>query len=164
VSNLLNLIRKHKPSKGEEESKERAVVRPWIQGMPWHAPSFGPQYIADQVGHADKAGATGWMVWNPGQDYTATWQGVPVSAKHRRTATASKSGDTKSSDTKSSDTKSSDTKSSDTKSNDAKPSDTKSNDSKPSDAKASDAKNDAKSSEPKSDEARVSAANEAEMK
>ena len=46
--------------------------------MPWHAPSFGPQYIADQVGHADKAGATGWMVWNPGQDYTATWQGVPT--------------------------------------------------------------------------------------
>jgi hypothetical protein len=32
------------------------------------------------VGHADKAGATGWMVWNPSQDYTATWQGVPVSS------------------------------------------------------------------------------------
>ena len=56
------------------------MVRPWIQGMPWHAPSFGPQYIADQMGHADKAGATGWMVWNPGQDYTATWQGVPLSS------------------------------------------------------------------------------------
>jgi len=91
VSNLLNLIRKHKPRhKEEEEPRERAVVRPWIQGMPWHAPSFGPQYIADQVGHADKAGATGWMVWNPSQDYTATWQGIPVSAKNRRAAPASK--------------------------------------------------------------------------
>jgi hypothetical protein len=91
VSNLLNQIRKHKPRPKEDgESKERAVVRPWIQGMPWHAPSFGPQYIADQVGHADKAGATGWMVWNPGQDYTATWQGIPLSAKNRRAASASK--------------------------------------------------------------------------
>jgi hypothetical protein len=159
VSNLLSLIRKHKPSKGEEESKERAVVRPWIQGMPWHAPTFGPQYIADQVGHADKAGATGWMVWNPGQDYTATWQGVPVSAKHRRTAAASQSSESKSNDAKSNDTKSNDTKSNDTKSNDTKSNDTKSND-----TKASDAKNDAKSSEPKSDEASASAANEAETK
>lgn len=93
VSNLLNLIRKHKPRQKEvEEPRERAVVRPWIQGMPWHAPSFGPQYIADQVGHADKAGATGWMVWNPGQDYTATWQGIPVSTKNssRRVVSDSK--------------------------------------------------------------------------
>jgi hypothetical protein len=93
VSNLLNLIRRHKPRhKDEEASRATAVVRPWIQGMPWHAPSFGPQYIADQVGHADKAGATGWMVWNPSQDYTATWQGIPVSAKNssRRAANESK--------------------------------------------------------------------------
>ena len=79
VGNLLSLIRKRpRREKSEGSSGERAIVRPWIQGMPWHAPSFGPQYIADQVGHADKAGATGWMVWNPGQDYTATWQGVPT--------------------------------------------------------------------------------------
>jgi len=81
VGNLLNLIRRHKPRKGDEGvSSEKAVVRPWIQGMSWHAPSFGPQYIADQVGHADKAGASGWMVWNPSQDYTATWQGIPVAS------------------------------------------------------------------------------------
>lgn len=81
VSNLLKQIRKRAPKEGEDgASNPVAVVRPWIQGMPWHAPTFGPQYIADQVGHADKAGATGWMVWNPSQDYTATWQGVPVTA------------------------------------------------------------------------------------
>jgi hypothetical protein len=94
VSNLLNLIRRHKPrEKDDGDSRERALVRPWIQGMPWHAPSFGPQYIADQVGHADKAGATGWMVWNPSQDYTATWQGIPVSSSkngNRRAAVESK--------------------------------------------------------------------------
>ena len=81
VSNLLSLIRKGKPRQAEADgARKHAVVRPWIQGMPWHAPSFGPQYIADQVGHAHKAGATGWMVWNPSQDYTATWQGIPASA------------------------------------------------------------------------------------
>jgi hypothetical protein len=93
VSNLINLIRRHKPGQKEEDgSSARAVVRPWIQGMPWHAPSFGPQYIADQVGHADKAGATGWMVWNPGQDYSATWQGIPLSTKNgnRRGVSAAK--------------------------------------------------------------------------
>jgi hypothetical protein len=84
VSNLLTQIRKRAPKEGEEgASNPVAIVRPWIQGMPWHAPTFGPQYIAEQVGHADKAGAVGWMVWNPSQDYTATWQGVPVvSNKH----------------------------------------------------------------------------------
>jgi hypothetical protein len=81
VSNLLNQMRKRQPRDANKDAPgAMAVVRPWIQGMPWHAPSFGPQYIADQVGHADKAGATGWMVWNPSQDYTATWQGVPVSS------------------------------------------------------------------------------------
>jgi hypothetical protein len=55
------------------------VIRPWIQGMPYHAPSFGPGYIAAQIGHARKAGAAGWMVWNPTQDYTATWQAVTPS-------------------------------------------------------------------------------------
>jgi len=115
VSNLLNLIRKHKPSKDEEQSKERAVVRPWIQGMPWHAPSFGPQYIADQVGHADKAGATGWMVWNPGMDYTATWQGVPVSAKHRRAAVTSKPSESKASESKATESKASESKANESK-------------------------------------------------
>jgi len=114
VSNLLNLIRKHKPSKDEEQSKERAVVRPWIQGMPWHAPSFGPQYIADQVGHADKAGATGWMVWNPGMDYTATWQGVPVSAKHRRAAVTSKPSESKASESKATESKANESKADET--------------------------------------------------
>jgi hypothetical protein len=81
VSNLLSLIRKkQRREKSEGSSVQRAVVRPWIQGMSWHAPSFGPQYMADQVGHADKAGATGWMVWNPSQDYTATWQGIPTTS------------------------------------------------------------------------------------
>jgi hypothetical protein len=89
VSNLLALIRKRQPhEKKESAAPPIAIVRPWIQGMSWHAPSFGPQYMADQVAHADKAGATGWMVWNPSQDYTATWQGIPAGSGKGQTRRA----------------------------------------------------------------------------
>src|SRR5260370_484777 len=57
-------------------SPDLALVRPWIQGMPYHAPSFGPQYIAEEVNHAAKGGASGFMVWNPSQNFTDTWQAI----------------------------------------------------------------------------------------
>jgi hypothetical protein len=65
--------------------KTGTVIRPWIQGMPYHAPSFGPGYIAEQIGHANKAGGVGWMVWNPTQDYSATWGAVPPASLARST-------------------------------------------------------------------------------
>jgi hypothetical protein len=71
VRKLLALIRR-----GGKRPQDLALVRPWIQGMPWHAPSFGPEYIAQEVSHASKAGATGFMVWNPSQDFTDTWQAI----------------------------------------------------------------------------------------
>jgi hypothetical protein len=71
VTKLLALIRR-----GGKRSQQLALVRPWIQGMPYHAASFGPQYIAQQVNHANKAGASGWMVWNPSQNFTDTWQAI----------------------------------------------------------------------------------------
>jgi len=70
VRKLVALIQRGRSTEG------LALVRPWIQGMPWHAPSFGPQYIAEEVSHATKGGASGWMVWNPSQDYTDTWQAI----------------------------------------------------------------------------------------
>jgi hypothetical protein len=69
VSRLLALIHRMHPG-------AKTLVRPWIQGMPYHAPSFGPQYIAEEVGHAKRAGAAGWMVWNPSQNFSDTWQAV----------------------------------------------------------------------------------------
>jgi hypothetical protein len=69
VSRLLGLIRRGHPG-------AKTLVRPWIQGMPYHAPSFGPQYIAEEVGQAKRAGAAGWMVWNPSQNFSDTWQAV----------------------------------------------------------------------------------------
>jgi hypothetical protein len=69
VRKLIALIRRGRP-------RPTAVVRPWIQGMSFHSPSFGPQYIAEEVNHAKQAGAAGWMLWNPTQDYSDTWQGI----------------------------------------------------------------------------------------
>jgi hypothetical protein len=71
VRKLLALIQRGR------RSEQVAVVRPWIQGMPYHAPSFGPEYVAEEVSHATKAGASGWMVWNPSQNFTDTWQAIP---------------------------------------------------------------------------------------
>jgi hypothetical protein len=70
VRKLLALIQRGR------HSQDLALVRPWIQGMPYHAPSFGPQYIAEEVNHAAKAGASGFMVWNPSQNFTDTWQAI----------------------------------------------------------------------------------------
>jgi hypothetical protein len=70
VRKLVEMIKKG------QSSQDLALVRPWIQGMPWHAPSFGPEYIAQEVNHAAKAGASGFMVWNPSQDFTDTWQAI----------------------------------------------------------------------------------------
>jgi hypothetical protein len=69
VRHLMELTR-------EVRRKTGTVIRPWIQGMPYHAPSFGPGYIAEQIGHAHGAGAAGWMIWNPTQDYSSTWRAV----------------------------------------------------------------------------------------
>src|SRR5438128_12260955 len=82
VRRLLALLRKGQP-------EIPTVVRPWIQGMPYHAPTFGPKYIADEIGHADKGGAAGWMLWNPSQDFTITWQAIgPVNKREGRETAA----------------------------------------------------------------------------
>jgi len=80
VSRLLALIHRSHPG-------SKILVRPWIQGMPYHAPSFGPQYIAEEVGHAKRAGAAGWMVWNPSQNFSDMWQAVaPLPTEERVTS------------------------------------------------------------------------------
>jgi hypothetical protein len=69
VSKLRALIKRKQPG-------QSILIRPWIQGMPFRTPNFGPKYIADEVEHANQGGASGWMIWNPTQDYWATWQGT----------------------------------------------------------------------------------------
>jgi hypothetical protein len=48
-------------------------VRPWLQDFKDYAFDrrvFGPVQIRAQIRGADDAGALGWMLWNPRNDYT----------------------------------------------------------------------------------------------
>jgi len=54
-----------------------AVVRPWLQAMYYESPGYGPEYLRSEVKHAEVAGGTGWLMWNPGQDYSYAWQIMP---------------------------------------------------------------------------------------
>lgn len=54
-----------------------AKVRPWLQAMSYKSPTFGPKYIADEIKSAEDAGAAGWMMWNPGSEYSTAWA-IPI--------------------------------------------------------------------------------------
>jgi LysM repeat protein len=51
-----------------------ALVRPWLQAMNYESPGYGPEYLRSETKHAETAGGTGWLMWNPGQDYSYAWQ------------------------------------------------------------------------------------------
>jgi hypothetical protein len=49
-------------------------VRPWLQDFKDYAFDkriFGPGEVTAQIRAANDAGAAGWMLWNPKNDYTA---------------------------------------------------------------------------------------------
>ena len=54
----------------------RAVIRPWLQAMGWKSPGYSPGYLATEVKKAHEAGGSGWLMWNPGQDYGYAWMVV----------------------------------------------------------------------------------------
>jgi hypothetical protein len=54
-----------------------AIIRPWLQAMYYESPNYGPEYLRAETKHAEAAGATGWLMWNPGQDYSYAWQIMP---------------------------------------------------------------------------------------
>ena len=49
--------------------------------MNWESPGFGPEYVRQEIKHAEAAGATGWLLWNPGQDYSYAFQVMPKKPK-----------------------------------------------------------------------------------
>jgi hypothetical protein len=55
-----------------------AVVRPWIQAFPWHAPGYSSTYVQQEIVQARAAGGEGWLAWNAGAYYNevfaASWQ------------------------------------------------------------------------------------------
>jgi hypothetical protein len=55
-----------------------AKIRPWIQAMAWKSPTYSPGYLSREIKSAGDAGASGWLMWNPGQNYGYTWEAVPA--------------------------------------------------------------------------------------
>ncbi|WP_394826663.1 putative glycoside hydrolase [Pendulispora albinea] len=74
---------------GGDNAKPLAVVRPWLQAFGWRAPNYGPKYLLTEAAEAEKAGSTGWLMWNPGCNYAEAWRGFPLVAKERKERVAS---------------------------------------------------------------------------
>ncbi len=55
----------------------RAKVRPWLQAMNHKSPTYGPEYIQKEIRSSDASGGTGWLLWNPGQNYEVSWRALP---------------------------------------------------------------------------------------
>jgi len=47
----------------------KALVRPWIQAFPWHAPGYDTGYVLREIAQARAAGGVGWLGWNAGGYY-----------------------------------------------------------------------------------------------
>jgi hypothetical protein len=57
------------------------VVRSWVQAFPYKSPHFGAPYVADQIKSAKEVGGVGWLAWNSGGEYGATYAAVPALKK-----------------------------------------------------------------------------------
>jgi len=52
------------------------VVRPWVQAFPWKSPHFGTAYVFEQIQQAKVGGGVGFLAWNSGGEYGATFAAV----------------------------------------------------------------------------------------
>jgi hypothetical protein len=66
-----------------------AVVRPWLQAMSYKAPTYSPHYLSEEIRTGNQAGATGWLMWNPSQEYGYAWAAVPPRAVPKTEVAAS---------------------------------------------------------------------------
>jgi hypothetical protein len=60
-----------------KEGRPLAVVRPWVQAVNYESPDYGPRYLGQELKSADDNGGSGWLMWNPSQDYSSAWAAVP---------------------------------------------------------------------------------------
>lgn len=61
----------------------RARIRPWIQAMRFHSSNYGAGYINTEIQSGERAGASGWLLWNPGQIYDISWSALEARPKKR---------------------------------------------------------------------------------
>ena len=59
--------------------RDAAVVRPWLQAAAYNSPEYGSPWVASEVRAAEGSGGVGWLMWNPVQTYSVTWNAVPRS-------------------------------------------------------------------------------------
>jgi len=58
-----------------------AVVRPWIQAFPWHAPGYSTTYVLQEIAQARAARGVGWLAWNAGGYYAEVFAAA-VQTRH----------------------------------------------------------------------------------
>jgi hypothetical protein len=51
-------------------------VRPWIQAFPWKVANYSALYVADQLRATVEGGASGWLLWNPANQYRAALEAM----------------------------------------------------------------------------------------
>jgi hypothetical protein len=56
------------------------LVRPWVQAVNYESPDYGPPYLAAELKSAEENGASGWLMWNPSQEYGTAWAAVPTAS------------------------------------------------------------------------------------
>jgi hypothetical protein len=52
-------------------------IRPWLQAMGHKSQNYGPWYILEEARSGERAGAHGFLLWNPAQDYRVSWRAFP---------------------------------------------------------------------------------------
>jgi hypothetical protein len=51
-------------------------LRPWIQAFAWRVTDYSAFYVAEQLRAATEGGASGWLLWNPGNQYEAAMEAM----------------------------------------------------------------------------------------
>jgi hypothetical protein len=59
------------------------LVRPWVQAVSYESPDYGPRYLSAELKSAEENGSSGWLMWNPSQEYGTAWAAVPIRAPHQ---------------------------------------------------------------------------------
>jgi hypothetical protein len=67
-----------------KKSGSKAVIRPWIQAFPWHAPGYDAAYVDREIAVAKASEGTGWLAWNAGGYYSEVFAATQWRAKSAR--------------------------------------------------------------------------------
>lgn len=60
----------------KKASGSNIVVRPWLQAFKFMVHNYGPDYVTKQLKGAADASATGYLLWNAGNEYGMAFKGV----------------------------------------------------------------------------------------